>query len=171
MKMWQLNPKDTKHHDWRASDWRDHAVIRARSADEAYKVAAVAFLVRDGSSWGNPEPVNPWRPDLVDIVEIKPESGPLLAGPPAVITPFDYDQEVAGIDFGSVWFVRVVGTVSLRKDGLLMPAPRGQYLMIGRDVDTYELSGYGLPTFQLTLQEAATYMQSNALVPLDGRWP
>lgn len=73
--------------------------------------------------------------------------------------------------FADVSLVRVTGLVSrVRDDGARVRVPRGIYQMRQLGHSTYELSGDGLPRFELTLQEVASYMGSEMSL-IDGEWP
>lgn len=66
--------------------------------------------------------------------------------------------------------VKIHGIVTrLREDGARVAVPIGLYNMREHDIDQYELSGKGLPTFSLTLSEVARYLKEEITI-VDGSW-
>lgn len=68
---------------------------------------------------------------------------------------------------GDKWQVHIKGHVTrLTENGMRVAAAKGEYTMTSLDLDTYELTREGVPTFSLTLKEVSHYINERALKPL-----
>jgi len=60
MKIWQLTPTDDPATDWRASNSRGHAIVRASSERRARQAAHIAFAVATTRELGAAISSCPW---------------------------------------------------------------------------------------------------------------
>lgn len=95
MKFWRLTPIDTTHNDWRASDCKTPAIVRAPSERIARWAATLAFIRFTEVIPGRDSATCPWR--YVDRVtaEIVDDDRFDLDGPVAVLEPHIVDERDA----------------------------------------------------------------------------
>jgi len=70
-----------------------------------------------------------------------------------------------------IWKVRVVGSVTRMEGKARVAVPRGDYTMRELELERYELTRDGGPTFPLTIIEVATYSKTKDLKIVEPTWP
>ena len=93
MKIWELQPIDLSHHNWRASTYSGSVIIRAPDKERARRIAMLAFGIATERKLGEEVVFSPWGDDTVVGIQEKTGSGYPDNGPEAILDPAEYDHE------------------------------------------------------------------------------
>jgi hypothetical protein len=92
MSIWELQPIDTSHNDWRASDYLGRLVIRADSESDARHIANHACGIAVERLPGRSVAILPWSQEVrASARDITDDGQYPDDGLPAILDPAEYD--------------------------------------------------------------------------------
>ncbi len=93
MLIWELEPIDTEHHNWRASTYQGRLVIRAPDEERARWIASLALDSAVETVLGEDTIFSPWGDKQLVAARRLEEGQYSEAGPEAILDPSEYDHE------------------------------------------------------------------------------
>ncbi len=92
MRLWQLDPKNLAHRNWRASTYKGRVVIRAETEERARQITTLATAIAVRRIPREDTITPPWSdPEIVACRSIQFEESS-ERGPEVVLAPAAYDK-------------------------------------------------------------------------------